>query len=819
MFSKIVVEARFQRVQILTRLRAAADWRMAILVLAMVSLLVPVIAPSGFFFPYVFPRNIFFRALVETGTLVLVWALCFGDDELDLRFEPIFWAVVAFVAAGLVSALFSPARDHSLFGDFERMGGVWAWLHLALFFLLLRALRDREWEWVLNSALAVSVFVSADAIWEHVQFMSAARATDTMLSASAATVGNSGLLAAYLLFALGIAGYLATTSTRLRPVYLGAALVNSFGLVYAENRSSVIGLVVGALAGSILFTILHTRKRRWLAPSIAGGVAFVVFVGAAVIRVFPSSPLVRVTPTVVQRLALSNPSGVDESRLVQWSAAVAGFADRPLLGYGPENYNLVWSAHFNPAIYHLDTDIYDRTHNQYLEILATGGLLGILTFAGIWLAIGVTLARAYRDDRLSAGSLAVLAGLQVAYAIYLFFWFFDLNSTMLWILVGALMASRENARGIVHPAMPKRGREKRIPIAIAFASAVFVAFSIYAEGYLPTRANLALARLDSTPASLNSSVDALSTLASSRVHESAHTPFLMSEYLDMLRPKFATMRRNPSERRILGSAFANTLATFRREIHRDTLNDRLYTHEASVLLDAARFYNSREYVDSAIAVLHKAIELSPRRIQPRMLLATLYMEDRNFDGAKTVLADAIRVDPDVGEARYRMAEYYLRFGQTDSAFEMLNSSLRHRYVGAPETYLAVGKRLEFSRRATEAADLYTSYLEAKYTKAVWDGPGTVARVVPAADVAVAAHLPLLYARAQESELAIKTAAALSAFDSTRTDLVEQFVTDLGSRRRSRWIAKNSLLPCGAAGASRSTLPDKLGACGIFRKKL
>jgi O-antigen ligase len=819
MFSKELVWARSKRVEIVTRLRAAAEWRVAILVLSMVALLVPVIAPSGFFFPYVFPRNIFFRAVVETGTLILVWSVCFGDEDLDLRFEPIFWSIVAFVAAGFISALFSPARDHSLFGDFERMGGVWAWMHLALFFLLLRALRDNEWKWVLNCALVVSLFVGAVAVWQHFQSTGAARSAAALLPSSASTVGNSGLLAAYLLFALGIAAYLATTTSRLRLAYLGAAAVVFAAVLCAENRSSVIGIVVGALVGSILFAVLRATKRRLLAPAIALAVACGVFLGAAAIRVFPSSGIVRVMPTVVRRLALTSPDGVDASRLIQWHAAVEGFKDRPVVGYGPENYNLVWSAHFNPEIYHLDTDIYDHAHNQYLEILATGGVIGLCAFAAIWLAIAVTLARAYRDERLSAGALAVLAGLQVAYAIYLFFWFFDLNSTMLWILVGALISSRENAHGIVHPAVSKATREKRLGFAIALAFVALVGVSLYSETYLPMRANRALARLDSQPASLLNSEDAFTTLATTPIHESAHTPMMMAEYLDAARPEFASLRRNPAGRRMLESTFGDALTTFRAEIHRDTLNDRLYTHEASVLLDAARFYNSRAYVDTAIEVLHRAIELSPRRIQPRMLLARLYTEDRDFDAAKAVLEAAIRVDPGIGEPRYRLAEHYLRFGQTDSAFDMLKSSLRRGYVGAPETYLAVGKRLEFSRRSGEAADLYTSYLEGKYTKAIWDGANTIDRIVPPADIAVAAHLPLLYVRAQERELAIKSAAALAAFDSARTDLVEQFVTDLGSRRRSRWIARNSLLPCATSRASRSTMPDKLEACGVFRKKL
>jgi O-antigen ligase len=797
-----------------------ANWRLAILCLVIASLLVPVIVPTAFFFPYVVPRNIFFRVVAELGTLVLVWALCFGEDELDLRYEPIFWALVAFVAAALLSALFSPARDHSLFGDFERMGGVWAWLHLALFFLLLRALRDEEWSWVLNAALVVSIFISSSTILEHSEFASAARLSGAMLSASSSTVGNSGLLAAYLLFAVALAGYLASTSVRFRFLYLAAGGVNLIGLVFAENRSTVIGLALGAVTGSVIFAAVQTKsRRRWIAPTGAISIVCLVLAISAGIRAFPASALTRHIPTVVQRLALTNPTGSDESRAMQWRAAIDGFQDRPLLGYGPENHNLVWSAHFDPGIYHLDTDAYDRTHNQYLELLATTGLIGALTFLGIWVAIAVTLIRAYRDERLSASSLAILFGLQVAYAVYLFFWFVDLNSTMLWILVAALIASRENPHGVVRPTTGARRAPRRVPMAVAFSSALLIAALLYAEAYTPLRANLALAKIDVSRGPVSQTLAEFSVLGRTSAHQTAHTPLIMGQYLGSLRSRYAEMRRNPVERRMLEAAFASAISAFRQEIHRDTLDDRLYTHEASLLLDAARFYGSRSYLDEAIESLHKAIDLSPHRIQQRMILADVYTEDRDYDGARVVLEDAVRSDPDLGEPRYALAENHLRYGASDSALALLESSLGHGYVGAPEIYLAIGKRLEFSGRSADAARLYSSYLEAKYTKAVWDKPGAIDGTIPTADIAVAAHLPLLYVRAQESELAIKTAAALSAFDSSRTGLVERFVSDVGSRRRSRWVAKNSLLPCGSVRVSRSSDAATLDACGVFRRKL
>jgi len=163
--------------------------------------------------------------------------------------------------------------------------------------------------------------------------------------------------------------------------------------------------------------------------------------------------------------------------------------------------------------------------------------------------------------------------------------------------------------------------------------------------------------------------------------------------------------------------------------------------------------------------------------------------------------------------------WYRNVTARETYVAMLNSALALGYVGAPETYLAMGKRLEFSGRSGAAAKLYSGYLEAKYTEAVWDRHEAIDRPIPTADIAVAAHLPLLYVRARDSELAIKTAAALSAFDPSRTSIVDGFVSDMGGRRRANWVARNSLLPCPAARTARWRDSVALGACSVFRRKL
>ena len=793
-------------------------WRNAIIALLLMSLLVPLIVGSGFFFPYVVPRNIFFRIVVELGVTALVLATCFSGKTLDLRGEPIFWALLAFLAASFVSALFSPAAMHSLFGDFERMGGVWAWLHLVLFFLLLRTLRDEDWPWVLNAALIVSLVVSIGAIGEHAN-RSIAASSDQLVTGSNSTIGNSGLLAAYLLLSIAIAAYLAVTSLRYRLLYLAAALIDGVGMMFGENRSSVIGLVVAiALAATIYAMLTGSKRVRIVLPAVAFAFAVIVFGSTAIVREFPDSAFSQRAPVVLERLAATDPTGQDESRTMQWRAAVAGFKDRPIVGFGPENHNLVWSAHFDPDIYAFDTDIFDRTHNQYLEVVATEGLLGIAAFAAIWIAIGVTTGRAYRSGRLTPAAFAVLCSTQFAYATYLVFWFFDLNSTMLWILLAALIASR----GTVGSIVIEPTHEGKVPVtkpALAMAVFAVVVTALVWEGYVPLRADRALARIDSPSGGLASTVAEYDLLARSHAHQTAQSPMIMGQFLASLRPRLREIERDPVERALVGRAINRTLDAFAREIHSDSLNDRLYTHEAGVLMFAADFYNSRAYRQQAIDALHAAIDLSPRRIEQRLALARIYMGENDFERAIVVLNDAVKSDPMLGAPRYELAVAYQGARKSDSALIMLQSSLRHGYVGSPEIYLVMGKRLEFSGRNGSAAKLYSDYLEAKYTEAVWDRSEPIDRPIPSADLAVAAHLPLLYVRSRESDLAIKSAAALSAFDPARAPIVDRFVSDLGARRRKNWIARASLLPCSTVRASRLQDSTAVDACVVFRRKL
>jgi hypothetical protein len=137
------------------------DWLQAVARFAVfLVVLVPILLFPGFFFPFVTFRNVFFRVCVELAfglVLVRLWGR-FG--ALARASDPLLKWLLALLAAMGISAVFGVSPWRSVFGDFERMGGVWAWMHLFLFYLVLRVLLDeRHWIRLFRAVLIVGDFV------------------------------------------------------------------------------------------------------------------------------------------------------------------------------------------------------------------------------------------------------------------------------------------------------------------------------------------------------------------------------------------------------------------------------------------------------------------------------------------------------------------------------------------------------------------------------------------------------------------------------------------------------------------------------------
>lgn len=162
-------------------------------------LFVPLLYHSKTFFPFIVMKNVSFRVLVEI--IVACWILlALKDRRFRPGTHPVSITIAIFFAVTLLASLVGVNVDRSIWGDYERMGGLFGMIHLFGFFLVLVSVFKNEHEW--HSFFTFSVFTSIVMSF----FALAQRFGAPFLIQSyggerlTGTIGNPIYLAAYLLF-------------------------------------------------------------------------------------------------------------------------------------------------------------------------------------------------------------------------------------------------------------------------------------------------------------------------------------------------------------------------------------------------------------------------------------------------------------------------------------------------------------------------------------------------------------------------------------------------------------------------------------------
>ncbi len=162
-------------------------------------LFTPLIFSSQAYFPFIVMKNVLFRIFVEIIFFAYI-LLIFRRPEFRIKIHPLIFVVFLFFAFYLFSSIFSVNFNRSFWGDYERMGGLFGFLHLLGFFITLVGVVKSRKEW--NSLLTFSIFSSA-----IMSFFALAQKFNTPWFVHSGggerltgTIGNAIYLASYMLF-------------------------------------------------------------------------------------------------------------------------------------------------------------------------------------------------------------------------------------------------------------------------------------------------------------------------------------------------------------------------------------------------------------------------------------------------------------------------------------------------------------------------------------------------------------------------------------------------------------------------------------------
>ena len=126
-------------------------------------------------------------------------------------------------------------------------------------------------------------------------------------------------------------------------------------------------------------------------------------------------------------------------RIFTWRHGLLAFTQHPIIGSGPDTFRSALSAEAHSIGMFSYGYIFDKAHNEYLQILVCQGILGLLSyllFLG-WIFIK-SIPKAYKNPLVLATLIAVTGYLVQA--------FFNISmpiaSQILWVLLGLLMNER-----------------------------------------------------------------------------------------------------------------------------------------------------------------------------------------------------------------------------------------------------------------------------------------------------------------------------------------------------------------------------------------
>lgn len=386
---------------------------------------------KSLFFPYITSKAFLFRTIVEI--ILAAWLILI---LINRKYFPgrsiILWSVGIFVAVITLATIIGVNPYYSFWTNAERMEGLITYLHLFAFLLVaVSVLREEKtWLWLMKTHVIAGFLV---AVYGVLQLSGSLPITQGGVRLDS-TLGNAAYLGTYMFFIFFIALYLffkyRDSEFYEDKFYLATALLSFFILYKTATRGAILGIIAGLLVMAFMLAIKKTTDRN-LQKYAIGVLVSIILLGTGFYLAKDSS-IIADNPVLGRLASISLTEKTTRSRLMVWQIAIQGFKDRPILGWGPGNFGQVYDKYYNPEM-HDQEPWFDRTHNVVLGWLVAGGILGLLAYLSIWLALlaGILLIK----NDLSWTEKSILVGLLAGYFFQNIFIFDNLTSFIMFFSI------------------------------------------------------------------------------------------------------------------------------------------------------------------------------------------------------------------------------------------------------------------------------------------------------------------------------------------------------------------------------------------------
>lgn len=666
--------------------------------------------------PYTLAKILFFQAAVEI--LFFLWlALAISSPRYRPKPTILLKAVFVFLAAMFIVSLTGIDFWRSFWSTYERGIGLFAFLHLAAFFLVISSLKkELPWPKIFYGSLITSVLIDVIA---YIQiYIPNLLLIENPGERPGATFGNPTFMTGYLVFNIFIALYLLFRLLRERNGYgnrgwiymrlffvIAAGAINIFTVFFAQTRGDIVGLAVGVMALLLIFYIRPPEgvpsffASRRLYACLLAAILFLT----AVFFLTLKNPLWGKVPGLsrFQSISFSFSDGSIGPRLSALGAGWQGFIEKPFLGWGPGNFNVIYDHYYDPRTldFSYSETHSDKPHNFFLEYANSGGIFLLAAFIFLLWA-GAYEAIKQKDKLWSSIFLASV----VSYVSGQFFFFETIGPLlMLYLFLGATDgAFREKSEEIIETAenFEKFNGKNKISGAVLGTCLVLAVIPVYTVNIQSLMASHY--QYDGFQNFLNQEI--FLGLRSFNTSISIWSPYSWNfkrDYAIAVAGQYFNYPGTVADEDALKAIRA--MEEVRDEHPQDAFN-----HYALVnLYNEVAAIDKKEFTAKAEKEAKEALEISPNRQETYFYLAKTKTIEGDYAGALSILKNILEKSPNVPDAHFYYGIMAFATGDQVNGYKEIKKAInmKREWVNFKEPRTVAGFFAD-SGHLKEAIELY-----------------------------------------------------------------------------------------------------------------
>ncbi len=745
---------------------------------------VPLIIFSQFISPFHFGKTVVFRSIIEI--MAVFYLILILKDRSYLPKKHLLLTIFTLFTLVFGASTFISVNPYlSFWGSLERMGGLWSFIHYLAYFIILTSIFRTHEDWL--RLLKLSIFIGVLSA-----FYGFGQKTDIKFFIGSGerarifgTIGNAALFAGYQIVVLFLALSLALSSWVLpkhRGYFYTAALINTIAVLMTAVRGSILGIGVGFLLFAFLYTVTsHSRTAKKILLGLIG--LAIVFVGLAF--TFKNSNFVKSSGYLTRLTDFSFQTYTVQTRFWAWRAGLTGWAETPktvLFGWGPENFNVPFSKHFNPKFFRGigSETLFDRAHNMFVEILVTMGALALLLYIAMFVvACRLIWKRLVKNGKERALGIGLIS-LVVAYIIHNSFIFdTSANFVVFFTVLGFIswLTPHLSAadRGGLREAQSQKGagqapnfnstpNAKRYTLSLGQQTLMLVllfgaAYLVYKTNILPSKANYATTRAITRSwagdfdGALAKYKEALAYDVPGKYEYRHRYAQWILEYLN---------GKKLGEKEIAALQYAIQEVQKNADESKQDYLPYLYISRVYIIL--GKNDSKSPHNDVALKNSMKALEISPNFVRTYYEVAQAYLNKKDYENAIKYFNRAAELNPDVGLSYWYLGATLIEIGDIESGLKAVSRATELGYSFSESDTLRLINLYVKAGDFNKIVALYQQLIGAK-----------------PANPQYRASLAAAYAKIGNVDGAVEQARAAAQIDKTFEAEARRFVESLGRK--------------------------------------